>query len=207
MNNRVIIVDDHPPIRMALRLLLSSEGYNVVAEVGDGAQIMALVQKHEPAIVILNLGLPDIGGLTVLEQLAAQPCPVKIVVFTGQVSDELIERCRQMGAHGFLSKTAELSEMVYALKTVRAHDKRFVALADASTTDDVARKQAQIARLSSREYKVMEHLLQGMKGRDIADCMGLDQRTVSTYKRRMFTKLNVKGMPDLYGMAKRSGIL
>ena len=66
MNNRVIIVDDHPPIRMALRLLLSSEGYNVVAEVGDGAEIVALVETHEPSIVILDLGLPDRCGLSIL---------------------------------------------------------------------------------------------------------------------------------------------
>lgn len=206
MNNRVIIVDDHPPIRMALRLLLSSEGYNVVAEVGDGAEIVALVETHEPSIVILDLGLPDRGGLSILEQLAALQFPVKIVVFTGQTSSEMTERCRQMGAHGFISKAASLMEVANALRTVRANDESFFCWSGVPAVDEMAPQSAQIARLSSREYNVMKHLLQGMKGKDIADYMGLDQRTISTYKRRMFTKLNVKGMPDLYGMAKRYGI-
>lgn len=202
-----MIVDDHPAVRMTLRLLLASEGYDVVAETGNGAQVPALIELHDPSIMVLDLAMPGVDGLMLMGQLAARKCPVKIIVFTGLDAQDLTARCRQLGACGFVSKNSELSELVYALRAVRASDDYFTHLPDTQASDWAAREQALMARLSARECSVMKYLLQGLRNSEIADCMALNRRTISTYKIRMFNKLNIRGISDLYAMAKRNGIV
>lgn len=207
MNNRVIIVEDHPAVRLALRLLLSSEGYDVVAETGDGGDVLDMVESHKPSLMILDLGIPSVDSLTIIGQLADKQPSVKIVVYTGLALEHLPDCCRKMGARGFVKKNSELSELVHAVRAVRADDEYFASPSCLSQLYGDEQEYASIARLSTREYKVMQYLMQGMRHSEIADCMGFNQKTVSTYKMRIFHKLKLTGMADLYAMAKRNGIL
>ncbi|UQS17573.1 response regulator transcription factor [Pseudomonas sp. HS6] len=205
MNNRVVIIDDHPAVRMALRLLLASEGYDVVAEAGDGAQALRLVELYCPSIMILDIRVPVMDGLAVIRQLAEKRCLTKIVVFAGAASAGMITRCRQLGAHGFVGKDKELSELVYAVRAVRANEEYFPNSLCSLRMDNMAREQVLFARLSAREFKVMQCLLKGMRNSEIAQSLSLDRKTVSTYKVRMFLKLEIKRTAELYAIAVRNG--
>src|SRR5471030_464058 len=125
MNNRIVIADDHPAISMTVRLLLASEGFDVVAEVDNGADALAMVETLDPSILILDIGIPVIDGLTVIRKIVASQLPVKIVVLTGLPPGHVWRRCKELGAHGFVSKQSDLSELVNAIRAVRAHGEYF----------------------------------------------------------------------------------
>lgn len=208
MNNRILIVDDHPAVRMTIRLLLASEGFDIIAETGNGADALYLVEQFRPSTVILDIGVPAVDGLTVLSQVVAKPLPVKIIVLTGQSPSHLAARCRQMGAHGFVSKQDELSELVHAVRAVRTNEEYFPHLSCLPCRPGSGAQEAELLeQLSIREFRVMQQLVQGMSNKEIADCMLLNSKTVSTYKKRLLLKLNVNSLVELYALAKRNDLV
>ncbi|MGR2708150.1 response regulator [Pseudomonas sp. AU10] len=125
MNNRILIVDDHPAIVMTLKLLLASEGFDVIADANNGADALRMAEELRPSIMILDIGIPVIGGLAVIANIVAKKLPIKTIVLTGLPPDYLAARCRSLGAHGFVSKKSDLSEMVNAIRAVRMDDEFF----------------------------------------------------------------------------------
>jgi two-component system response regulator EvgA len=207
MNNRVLIVDDHPAVRMTIKLLLASEGFDVVAETDNGADALALVETLCPSTLILDIGIPAVDGLTVISNVVAKHLAVKIIVLTGLPPSHLAERCRQMGAHGFVSKQNELAELVHAVRAVRADEAYFPDLPCLpQRLDGTTQEHELLQRLSIRELRVMQQLVQGMSNKEIADSMRLSAKTVSTYKTRLLLKLNVSSLVDLYEFSKRHNI-
>ncbi|MFJ2713265.1 response regulator [Pseudomonas sp. NPDC087346] len=208
MNNRILIVDDHPVVTLAIRLLLASEGFDVVAEVDNGADALEKVEALCPSIIILDIGIPVIDGLTVINRIVAKQLPVKIIVLTGLPPAHLVKRCRQLGAHGFVSKQNELAEVVYAVRAVRAHQEYFPDLCIVPVHGNQASREHELLELlSGREFGVMQQLLLGMSNRAIAQSMLLSDKTVSTYKTRLLHKLNVSDVVGLYALAKRNGLV
>ncbi|WP_409319252.1 response regulator [Pseudomonas sp. KCJK9016] len=208
MNNRVLIVDDHPALRMAISLLLASEGFDVVAETDNGADALKLTWELAPSTLILDIGIPVVDGLRVISELVRKRLPVKIIVLTGLAQNQLAERCRRLGAHGFVSKQSELSELVNAIRAVRANEAYFPGLAAAGNAPDVVvTEYCLLARLSMREFRIMQHLVQGMSNKQIAEAMLLNSKTVSTYKTRLLYKLNLGSVVDLYAFAQRNGVV
>ncbi|WP_256595406.1 MULTISPECIES: response regulator transcription factor [Pseudomonas] len=207
MNNQVVIVDDHPAIRMTLRLLLETEGYEIVGEAENGAQAMNLIQALQPGTVILDLGLPKVDGLTVLNRLTALRLPVKVIVLTAQVSDSLAIQCMQAGAHGFVNKHKELCELVNAIQAVANGHNYFPdgTFCLPLHKDSNGHNAKLLSTLSTRELRVLQQLAQGLSNKQIAERMLLSRRTISTYKTQLLVKLNTSNLLDLYGLTKRNG--
>src|SRR5476649_281305 len=156
MNNRILIVDDHPAISMAIKLLLASEGFDVIAETDNGADALKLVEEFCPSTMILDIGIPAVDGLTVIKSIVARQLPVKIIVLTGLPPNHLAERCKKMGAHGFISKHDDLCELVNAVRAVRKDEEYFSKLTTPS--QQIPRDSdegALLERLSVREFRVM----------------------------------------------------
>lgn len=208
MNNRILIVDDHPAINMAVKLLLASEGFDVIAETDNGADALKMVEALCPSAIILDIGIPAVDGLTVIRQIVAKQLPVKIIVLTGLPPHHLAERCKKMGAHGFINKHNHLSELVSAVRAVRRDEIYFPDLMSppAQSHRDL-HERALLERLSAREFRVMQQLAQGMGNKEIAQYMQLSDKTISTYKTRLLLKLNVASLIELYALAKRNGVV
>ncbi|KTC44555.1 hypothetical protein AO262_32345 [Pseudomonas fluorescens ABAC62] len=203
-----MIVDDHPAICMAVQMLLASEGYDVVADANNGVDALRLVESLCPLTLILDIGIPMIDGLAIIRCVTAKNLPVKIVVLTGFSSAHLSSRCRRMGAHGFVSKQSHLRELVNAVHAVRAGREYFPTLSprDARQAHS-APEHRLLTTLSAREVVVMQQLLHGLSGKEIAQSMGLSAKTVSTYKKRIFYKLNVGTLMDLYALGERHRLI
>ncbi|UZM16326.1 response regulator transcription factor [Pseudomonas kielensis] len=207
MNNRVLIVDDHPAICMVVRTLLVSEGFEVVAETGNGAEALAGLKTFRPALMILDLGILGIEGLTVISKTVAKHPSVKIIVLTGQSPSHLSERCMRMGAHGFVSKENELSELLYAARVVLGGERYFPGVPCVACNQDSGTKDHELLKsLSAREFSVMQQLVKGMSNKEIAGSLLLNHKTVSTYKSRLFNKLNVGSVLGLYALARHNGL-
>ena len=99
--NKVLIVDDHPVIRLAVRMLMERHGYEVIAETDNGVDALQLAREHAPDIVILDIGIPKLDGLEVIARLSTPAVPIKVLVLTSQAPGHFSMRCMQAGAAGF----------------------------------------------------------------------------------------------------------
>jgi two-component system response regulator EvgA len=115
---KAIIVDDHPFIRSAVKMLLKQEHFEVVAEADNGADAVQLAREHTPDLIILDIAMPKLDGLEVISRIRALNLSCKVLVLTSQSAQFYSMRCMKAGAAGYMSKTNDLDELVKAIKVV-----------------------------------------------------------------------------------------
>lgn len=207
MSHQIILVDDHPAIRMAVAHLLEAEGLHVVAQTDNGADALRLLERLQPCTVILDIGIPGIDGLTVINRIVAHNWAVKIIVLTGLEPAHLASRCLQSGAHGFVNKQSDLCEVVNAVRAVQANYSYFPSETCCSVgSAPGGEEQKKLESLSIRELRVLQQLVQGLSNKEIADRMLLSGKTISTYKARLLHKLNATSVVELFVIAKRNNL-
>ena len=205
--NKVLIVDDHPVIRLAVRMLMERHGYDVVAETDNGVDALQLTRQHLPDIVVLDIGIPKLDGLEVIARMAAFSPGSKVLVLTSQSPGNFSMRCMQAGAAGYVCKQQELTELLSAIKAVLSGYSYFPNQAmHASRGRGACSEIDMVNRLSAREMTVLQQLARGRSNKEIADSMYLSNKTVSTYKSRLLLKLNARSLVDLIELAQRQGL-
>ncbi|WP_271412207.1 response regulator transcription factor [Pseudomonas sp. Q1-7] len=203
-----MIVDDHPVIRLAVRLLLDREGYVVSAETDNGVDAIALARELQPDLVILDIGIPKLGGLDVISRLHALDLPLRVLVLTGQNPSHYATRCMQAGAAGFVCKVGDLAELTSAVRAVLSGYSYFPSEVIKSGRRQVGLPDdlELIGRLSDRELVVLRFLANGYTNKDIAEEMFISNKTVSTYKTRLLLKLNARSLIELVEFANRNAL-
>ncbi|WP_061172488.1 response regulator [Caballeronia hypogeia] len=203
---RVVLAEEQPAMRHAVRSLLDRERYAVVGEVADGLEALSQTLEVKPDLLILALRLKRLGGLEVIRRLRRRRAKVKILVLTAADSEHFIGLCMQAGASGFVSKQDDLADLLLALEAI-AQGRTFFP-GGAAAIDAGRRSEAdQLASLSARELTVMNYLASGFSNGAIAREMALSDRTVSTYKVRLFRKLNITNLVELVEVARRARLL
>jgi len=207
VKNNVLIIDDHPAVRMGVRLILESEGCTVIGEVDDGAEAIKQIAQLNPALIVLDIGLPQVNGLAILDWLSESLSTVKIIILTAQHTEPLALRCLQMGAHGFVNKNSDLCQLANAVRAVRSGYSYFPEEALSALRKYTRNGHPDsLDSLSNRELQVLQKLTQGLSNKQIAARMLLSDKTISTYKTRILFKLKASSLWDLYQLAKRNGI-
>ncbi|AIN59879.1 MULTISPECIES: response regulator transcription factor [Pseudomonas] len=206
--NKVLIVDDHPVIRLAVRMLMERHGYEVVAESDNGVDALQLTREYLPDIVILDIGIPKLDGLEVIARMTLASPASKVLVLTSQAPGHFSMRCMQAGAAGYVCKQQELTELLSAIKAVLSGYSYFPnqALHKGRSGTGGATEMEMVERLSGREMMVLQQLARGKSNKEIADSMFLSNKTVSTYKTRLLLKLNARSLVDLIELAQRHGL-
>lgn len=209
MAYRVLIVDDHPFIRLSLRALLNNDGFEVIAEASNGVEAVSLIRQHIPDLVLLDITMPKLDGLGVIERIKALKLAVKIIVLTSLSSEYYALRCIKAGASGFISKTDDFSVLSDVTKNVMKGYIYYPESINVSTrkSDILADEMALIGSLSDRELSVLQQLARGMSNKDIAENIMLSSKTISCYKARLIAKLNVKSVVDLADLARRNQLI
>ncbi|HCE6302322.1 TPA: response regulator transcription factor [Pseudomonas aeruginosa] len=206
--SRILIVDDHPVIRMAMKILLEAEGHQIVGDTDNGVDAISLGRELKPDLVILDIGIPRLDGLEVISRLMVLALPLKILVLTGQSASLFALRSMQAGAAGFVCKQGGLAELVTAVNAVASGYSYFPSSAmrpvqQGAYSDDVEL----LGRLSDREVSVLQYLSQGYSNKQISEQMFISNKTVSTYKARLLLKLNAGSLVDLIEFAKRNTLI
>ncbi|MCK9815160.1 response regulator transcription factor [Pseudomonas sp. MAFF 302046] len=206
---KALVVDDHPFIRSAVKMLLKQEQFDVVAEADNGADAVQLAREHAPDLIILDIAMPKLDGLEVISRLSTLSLPSKILVLTSQPALLYSMRCMKAGAAGYISKTNDLDELVKAITAIMSGYTFFPNLATSSVrrSDVEATDLELIQRLSDRELTILQQLSNGLSNKEIGDAMLISNKTVSTYKTRLIEKLNVKSVVYLADFAKRNNLI
>ncbi|AWY40335.1 response regulator [Pseudomonas putida] len=205
----VLIVDDHPVIRGALKIVLKQEGFQRIHEVDSGNEVLPMIREHKPNLVVLDLNLPSLDGLEVLARIKAGHMGIRVVVFTSQEPLFYQDRCMRAGASAYVAKTNNLEHLQKAIHAVMAGYTYFAQLPSSSVLMNPLQRSEKemIDQLSDRELTIFQHLARGISNKEIAAVLHLSHKTVSTYKTRLVEKLNVESSVHLRDLALRNHLI
>jgi len=198
---RCLIVDDHPAIRFALSNTLKQAGVAVVAETGCGQEALRLIRQLEMDIVLLDIDIPGMDGLTLLEQIQPHQYPCKVIVLSGSDSHFLAARVRAAGGCGYIHKSESLELLPMVIKLVMSGYPYFSEKA-LSIYDGKEGEFDILSSLSKRELFVFRALAKGEGNGKISNDLKLSPKTISTYKKRIFEKLNINNIAELIDISR-----
>jgi DNA-binding NarL/FixJ family response regulator len=202
----VLLVDDHPVVREGFRGMLTAESdLSVVGEAGSGAEAIAMTQSLRPDVVLMDLRMPDVDGVTATERILAALPQTRVLVVTTYESDTDILRAVEAGAAGYLLKDASRAELAAAVRDA-ARGKTVLA---PSVANRLVRwvRQPPAATLSTREIEVLTHVANGKTNADIGRLLHISEATVKTHLLRVFAKLGVSDRTAAVTTAMGLGIL
>lgn len=207
---RLVLADDHQVVRDGLRWMLAEEeGIEVVGEAGDGAELLELLGGRSVDVVLLDLRMPEVGGLEALEKLQERFPGVRVVVLTMHDEPGYMRRAIELGASGYLLKSVGREELLEALAAV-AQGHAYVQHELAGLIlGELAGRHAlgPAVGLSERELEALRLVAAGCENREIARRMELSEATVKTHLRLAFKRLGVSGRAEAVAVALRLGII
>ncbi len=188
---RVLLADDHPVVRFGLRQALQGlPDIAVVAETERGDAVGALIERHEPHVVVLNIRMAGLNGIEVAQRVRALDTDIKILILTSRDDDETIKGALRAGADGYLLKTSSLEQIMQAIRDVAAGHPAFSPEIAPKWTSFSARSSSPNL-LSARELEVLNLAGKGYTNKAIALQLKISNRTVQTHLTRVYHKLDV----------------
>ena len=202
---RLLLAEDHALVRDGLRLLISAQtDMTLLADTADGREVVALVRRHQPDILLLDLGLPNVDGIAIMAALADEAMPVRVLVVTARMDLASVRASLALGATGYLPKSENSDELLVAVRHIAA-GKRYVSpeVARMCAAGDVEREASEIAALTTRERQVLDHVGQGLSSKQIARVLGISDLTVRKHRENLCRKLGSRNAAELVAVAVR----
>jgi DNA-binding NarL/FixJ family response regulator len=209
MSIRIAIVDDHALARAGYRFMFAPHPeFEIVAEGGSGEDALKIARELKPDVILLDVSMPGISGIEVTQRLAKGASGVRIAIVTMHGSGSLPRLLLDAGAHGFLTKDCEASELVEAVRRI-ARGERYLAAAIAQqlVLAKATGKGSPLDLLTARELEVTLLFGRGARATEIATRLHISEKTVHTYKSRIYAKLDIKSEAELTLMLVRHGLL
>ena len=199
----VMIVDDHPVVRDGLNAMLSAEpDILVVGEAGTGAEALTLLNKLRPAVVLMDLLLPDIGGSEVIKRVCSRSSDTAFIVLTTVAGDEEIYRALEAGARGYLFKDMARKELVQAIRTVYKGQRYIPAQVGSRIAENLPRPD-----LTARETEVLQLIATGLRNKEIAYRLTISEATANAHVKHILEKMNASDRTQAVTTALRRGII
>ena len=200
---RVLIVDDHSIVRQGLATIINrGPEMTVIAQAEDGQQAIALFGEHQPDVTLMDLRMPQMGGVEAITAICAQFKPARIIVLTTYDGDEDIYRGLQAGAKGYLLKDAKANELLNAIRMVNRGQQYIPPEVGAKLVQRISNPE-----LSERELEVLRSMAQGMSNSDIATALTIGESTVKSHVNRIFSKLGVSDRTQAVIIGVKRGIV
>lgn len=207
---KVLIVDDHQLIRSGTsRLLSDMEDMTVVGEAESGEDAIKMVREHAPHVVLMDVQMPGMGGLEATKRCLRLDPELKVIAVTILDREPFPSQLMKIGAAGYLTKKSDVEEMARAIRRVMAGQRYMSAeIAQQLALAAYGEADSQVfSSLSKREMQIVLMTVNGLGPSEIADLLSLSPKTVSSYRHRIFEKLDVKNDVGLVRLAVQYGII
>jgi two-component system invasion response regulator UvrY len=205
----ILVVDSHPVVRNGLKHFLNEiSGFEVIGSLKSGVEIFEFVRRNKVDLIISEIDLPELNGITALRAIKKENKEIKVIMFSHQPEEIYAISTIKAGASGYLNKTAELDLLHQAIDTVLKGNIYLSEKMDKHYRYEDTRKSRTrlFKKLSTREVEVLKLLSIGKKNKEIAQELDINEKTVSTYKARLFKKLNVTNVVDLIHQAEHHNL-
>jgi DNA-binding NarL/FixJ family response regulator len=213
MEIKVLLADDHKLIRQGLYSMLEKEkDITVVAQAENGREAVRLVDELNPDVVILDINMPDLNGIDAAKLISNHNSNVKIIALSIHTTRRFVIGMLKAGAMAYLVKQCAYEELATAIRTV-ANNKSYLSpqIHDVVVSDYAANLSQDESSFSSvltlREREVFQLVVEGVKSEDIADRLFVSVKTVSSHRRQIMKKLNIKSVAELTRLAISEGLI
>ncbi len=214
MTIRLLLVDDHAVVRSGLRMLLENEAdVEIVGEAGTAQEALQAVERLQPDVVLMDIGLPDLSGIEAARRIKAQRPATAVVALTIHEDKEYFFKMLDAGASGYVPKRAAPEELLTAIRAA-AHGEVYLypsmaklLVKDYLAQEGPARPSRTLDGLTEREQEVLAHLADGATNVEIAETLGISPKTVARHRENIMRKLNLHSRTELVKYAIRKGII
>lgn len=200
----VLLVDDHSLVRLGFRRLLEDEpDVQVVGEAGDGWEAVRLAQQLQPAVIVMDISLPELDGIHATREILQRQPTVAVLMLSMHADANYLRHAREAGAKGYLLKNAIELELTTAIRTLAEGGTFFSPALDqfSASPDD------EFDRLTPREKQVLQLIAQGNSNKEIAALLGLSANTVAVHRANLMSALNLHRTAELVLFAVRKGLV
>ena len=208
---RVLIADDHALFRDGLRSLLEARGIEVVGEAKNGREAIELARRYRPDIVLMDLTMPEVDGLTATRLVATELPDVRVVILTASDDEADVFEAIKSGAQGYLLKNLEADEFFQALESVMVGEPVLTPRLARRLLQELAQgpsAQEPAAALTDREREILELLVQGVtSNRELADRLFISENTVKYHLKNIMAKLHLENRAQVIAYALRTGLV
>lgn len=213
---RVLITDDHFIVRQGLRLILKTAvDIEIVGEATNGEEAIQLTAEFQPHVILMDLRMPVMDGLTAIEQLGQQHPQVAVIILTTYNEDEMMLRGLQLGAHGYLLKDTERETLLNTIRAAARGESLFkpdilqraLSVQAAKPSKKQANALAGGIELTPRELEVLQAAATGERNKEIALRLGISSRTVKAHLTSVYNKLGVDSRAAAIAIAAQKGWL
>jgi DNA-binding NarL/FixJ family response regulator len=209
---RVLLADDHALVRAGIRALLESlEGIAVVAEAGNGGEVLELARKHRPDVVLLDISMPGIGGLEASAQLKQELPEVRVVMLSMHANEEYVLQALRAGAVGYMLKDSATAELELALQAVMQGETYLSPPISRQVVEGyvqrVGAEQPAADHLTPRQRQVLQLIAEGLSTKEIAYRLELSVKTVETHRAQLMERLQIRDIAGLVKYAIRNGLV
>lgn len=198
---RLILAEDHALVRDGLQLLLSRQpDMQLLAETGQGIEVLDLIRTHHPDLLLLDLGLPGLDGLAIMAALQNEALSTRVLVVSARLDTTSIRSSLRLGAAGYLPKNENSAELLQAIRTV-ASGKRY-------TSEDIARAYNLSPTntgdtLTAREQEILAHVGNGLTSKAIASRLSITEATVRKHRENICRKYGIRNAAEMAVLAVR----
>jgi DNA-binding NarL/FixJ family response regulator len=211
----VLLAEDHTVVRQGFRKILELEDdFEVVGEAEDGRQAVAMVKKLRPAVVLMDIAMPQLNGLEAARKILKAVPGTRILILTAHSDDAYVKNAAESGAVGFLLKQASarvLSEGIREVNKGHTFFGPFIAKLlperERKSLDRAGRSKPRKGRLTSREMEVFQLIAEGKANKQIAAELGIGIKTIERHREHLMEKLNIHGIAGLTRHAISAGII
>jgi two-component system, NarL family, nitrate/nitrite response regulator NarL len=209
---RIVIADDHPVVRRGLAQFIADEdGLEIVAECADGESALQAVARHAPDVLLVDLQMPRLNGLEVLERLQGLPSSPAVVLLAGNISDDQVVAAMRFGARGVVMKETAAELLAVCIRKVAAGGTWLETEAIGRGITKMLRQEQSRRKvtdvLTPRETEILRMVAAGSSNREIGDKLFISEGTVKTHLHNIYEKLAIKGRVQLANYAQREGLV
>lgn len=213
MSITIVLADDHAIVRLGLRTLLEAEpDFSLVGEASNGLEVVGLVDRLQPNILVLDLMMPGLNGLEIIRQVVRRTLSTRIIVLSMHATEAYVLEALRNGALGYVLKGSHADQLVHAIREVAA-GRRYLSPPLSEQTIAVYTEQAQSApldlyeTLTTREREVLHLVAEGYTSTEIGQRLFISPRTVETHRSNLMRKLGLGTQTELVRYALRRGLL
>jgi two-component system, NarL family, response regulator NreC len=211
---RILLADDHTVMRSGLRLLLERhEDFEVVGEASDGRQAVEIAAEQKPAVVVMDIAMPQLNGVEAARQIMSRQPDTAIVMLSMHSDESYVLRSLKAGARAYLLKDSAEADLVSAIQAIIDGKSFFSPGVRALLKEDYIHRLAKFGAddtyelLTAREREVLQLVAEGRSNKEVAALLNLSLYTVETHRTHILQKLNLHSVPDLILYAVRKGII
>lgn len=211
-STRVLLADDHHLVRAGIRALLEKiEGIVVAGEAGDGHEVLEILEREEPDVLLMDISMPRLNGMETLGRIAKQFSAVRVIVLSVHQNSEYLWQSINAGAAGYLLKRASANELERAITTVR--EGRFYLSAELAPLarqlplTPACLRNGPLDQLTGRQREILQLIAEGETTKGIALLLKISSKTVEYHRAQLMERLNIFDLPGLVRFAMRTGIV